>query len=148
MMGIKIGALAVTVLALAAGVPALTGGTPAAQAADAPAIERCGMGGLEVRGGVLAGGYRCAPAPYGPDVQAAARTLVASVDRLLPADRAGYEVISAAEQVVAGKNYQLVVAVTGKQPEILIGTVYRPLDGAMSVTSEYAIAHSAAPRKP
>jgi hypothetical protein len=125
---------------------AVTAGGPA----HAAAVARCGMGGLEVPGAAQPGGYRCAPSPYGKDVLAAAKALVASTDHVLPqaATREGrYVVVSAAEQVVSGMNYQLVVAVAGKQPEILIGTVYRNLDGALSVTSQYAVSHGTGMRQ-
>lgn len=148
-MKMRIGAVAVAAATLAGAV--LTGTAPASHAAPRPAaapvvpvIVRCGAGGLEIRGGALPGGYQCAPLPYGHDVWAAARALVASVDRDLPeaTPRLGrYVVLSAADQVVAGVNYQLVVAVSGWQPEILVGTVHRALNGTFTVMNQYTIAH-------
>jgi hypothetical protein len=119
--------------------------TESAPVTPAPAsgIVRCGPGGLEIRGGTLAGGYTCAAEPYDSDVQSAARALISSIDHMLPsgsAQRDKYQIESAAAQVVAGMNYQLVIRVNGAHPETVIGTVYRPLTGDMSVTDVYALA--------
>jgi hypothetical protein len=96
----------------------------------------------------LPGGFRCVQAPYGSDVAAAAKALIDGLDHTLPGHRHSFKVLSAATQVVAGENYQLVVLVPGKLPEIVIGTVYRPLTGPLSVTNVYAIAHARPSARP
>jgi hypothetical protein len=142
-------AIAVALLTAALGAHAQATGTTRtahAAAAASPAAatstrDECGRAGLEITTG-LAGGYRCAPTPYGDEVIAAAQALVTAADETLPAAarRQNFVVRSAATQVVAGVNYKLVVRVRCPRPETLIGTVFVSLQGSPAVTNLYALA--------
>ncbi|GAA2038028.1 hypothetical protein GCM10009839_44310 [Catenulispora yoronensis] len=129
---------------VAAGLTAavLVSGVAPANAVTSQHRAVCGSPGLEILTG-MPGSYSCAPVPYGPQVQAAGRALVDWANANLPerSPRRHFRVVSAATQVVAGTNYKLLVFVYGErgQTEALAGTVYRALNGTMTVSDATAV---------
>lgn len=140
----QLGRIACRAGAAAAALAAVSASVPAAAAAPGPphrAVAVCGPGGLEISVGG-AGGYTCVATPYPAGARAAGRALIAYVNSAYPAgsSRRIFRITSAASQVVAGQNYQLVLRVYGQRAETVVGTVFRSLSGSLSITSAYVLA--------